>query len=99
MANFCVNFQGNMYLIFGKANYPAVPDSQCQISPTSLYDACKFFKEKMSLFSEVKVVNDTDIFLIRQIILALNQIDVDLEPSNNIVTTLSNNQNGSESVI
>lgn len=43
----------------------------------------------MSVYSEVKVINNIDILLIRQIILALHEIHVDIESSNNIVTTVS----------
>lgn len=43
----------------------------------------------MSFYSEVKVVNDIDIFLVRQVILALHEIHVDIESSDNIVTAVS----------
>lgn len=49
----------------------------------------KVLKRKISLYSKVKVVNDIDIFLVRQIILTLHEIHVDIESSNNTVTIVS----------
>lgn len=67
----------------------SVPDIQYQIRTDFFIISMKILYRKISVYLYVKIVSGIDIFSVRQIILALHEIHVDIESCKNIVSTVS----------